>query len=544
MQRITAHVATAARSSGALRPSRPLLRALCAAAKPKPPMREISIDDIPREFPPPEMRNEKAPAPAFGGTPGLEDEPRFLEMVKLYFERAGEYVDIGEGELDLFMGCNAVLRVSFPFRNRDGEVEVLQGYRAQHSHHRVPIKGGIRFASTVNLQEVEALAALMTFKCAAMDVPFGGGKGGVRINPRDYTVEELEKICRRFTVELARKNFIGAGSDVWAPDLGTGPREMSWIADTYQYLYGHNDINALGCVTGKPPANGGIAGRFEATGLGVFLGIQQFLSNETVMAKTGLSVGVDGKSVIVQGFGNVGYNAAKYLSREGAKIVGIIEFNSAVFRKEGLNVEKLMAYKEENDTVDGFPGADVSYGSENDLSSLLEEECDILVPAAFQKQIHRGNADRIKAKIVCEASNGPTTPFAEDVLEKKGVLVIPDIILTGGGVTVSYFEWLKNLNHVRFGRLRKRWEEKSKKRLLKTVLPGETATIDADEEDVFRGPTERDIVNSGLEETMIRAMQETVSTSEELDCNLRIAAYVNAIRKIQKCYEGSGLLFA
>lgn len=465
-------------------------------------------------------------------------------MVNIFYDRAAALTDVDEGKLELIKGCNAVYRVQFPFRRQNGRIELISGYRAQHSHHYTPIKGGIRFSTTVDLQETEALAALMTYKCAVVSVPFGGGKGGVKIDPRNYTVDELERITRRFAIEMGKCGFLGPSVDVPAPDLGTGPREMAWIADTYVSVNGDNNVYAMACVTGKPPTFGGIKGRFEATGLGVFFGMREFLCSERYMRRVGLTPGVKGKRVIVQGFGNVGYWTAKFLNDAGAKIVGISELSSAVYNADGIDLGKLRTYLLENDTMIGFSGAKQEFHG-TDVSYILEQECDVLVPAALQKVIDGSNAHKIKAKVVCEAANGPVTPLAEEILEENGALIVPDLLLNAGGVTVSYFEWLKNLSNVRFGRLTRKFEEHNKKLLLDSVLfDGAAARFSsAHRENIEKGPSERDIVHSGLEETMIQACNETVTTANTIGCSLRLAAYVNAIHKIRSLYNKRGVLF-
>jgi glutamate dehydrogenase (NAD(P)+) len=424
------------------------------------------------------------------------------------------------------------------------DVQTIRGYRAQHSHHRLPCKGGIRYAADVDLQEVEALASLMTYKCAVVDVPYGGAKGGVSIDPRKYSEHELELITRRYTMELRKFGFIGPGIDVPAPDVGTGPREMAWIKDTYQMLYAMDDINAPACVTGKPLAQGGIQGRTEATGLGVFFVTREFLSNEEECARKGLTPGVKGKSVVVQGFGNVGYYAAKFFAEAGCPVLGVVEYNSAAWNPKGLDIEKLKEYQQQHKTLQGFPGATETLGAEN-AKSLMERQCDILVPAALEKQITKDNAGRIKAKIIVEGANGPVTPKGEAILEAKGSVIIPDFLANAGGVTVSYFEWLKNLQHVRFGRMTRKWEERSKQILLAEVerhQPAGTPRLSAAERKLaVQGPSELDIVRSGLEDTMAKGADETIKTANELSINYRTAAFVNALRKIETVYSEAGI---
>ena len=479
------------------------------------------------------------------------NEPRLLEMVKEFYDRAGQFLDIDEGELELIKGCDAVLRVTFPFKKKDGTVHVIQGYRAHHSRHRLPVKGGMRFSPNVDLQEIEATAALMTLKCAAADVPFGGGKGGIRIDPRDYTEKELERIVRRFTSELAKKAFIGPGRDVPGPDIGTGAREMGWMADTYVKLFGGNDIHAFGVVTGKPASMGGIEGRKEATGLGVYYALREFMSDAAVMKRAGLeqhlSTNLVGRSYIIQGFGKVGFHAALFIARAGGKVIGVSDRRCAVLRLKGIDPEPLLLHKREKGSVDGFfKDEDCDHvWRGDDVDKLLEQQCDVLVLAAFQQQLHCGNAARVKARIILEAANGPITPMAEDILEgEMGRVIIPDVVASAGGLTVSYFEWLKSLSNVRYGRLTKKWEERSKMVMIKAWedIGGE---IDADKRNkILQGPSELDIVFSGLADSMIVASQETIATSKRLNCNLRQAAYVNAISKIHDSMKHAGYLLA
>lgn len=379
----------------------------------------------------------------------------------------------------------------------------------------------------------------MTYKCAVMDVPFGGAKGAVRINPKNYTVEELERITRRYTTELVKKKFIGPGIDVPAPDYGTGAREMSWIADTYSAFH-PGEIDALGCVTGKSVTQGGIRGRLEATGHGLFFGLLEACDYEEDMQRFGLKRGLEGKRIVVQGLGNVGYYAALFCQNHGAIITGLAEYEGAIASEKGLDVEMVMKHRKETGSILDFAGAKNLARRE----AALELECDILIPAALENQITEENASRIRAKIVAEAANGPTTAAAEDILLAKNVMVIPDIYLNAGGVTVSYFEWLKNLSHVRFGRMGKRFEQTTNENLLRVVerATGKKLT-DEEIKIIGRGADEIDLVNSGLQETMITAYQEireTWKSNSEIP-NLRTAAFVNAINKIAVSYGELGI---
>ncbi|GAM19123.1 hypothetical protein SAMD00019534_022980 [Acytostelium subglobosum LB1] len=470
----------------------------------------------------------------------IDNEPRFLECFKSFFDKAAGLTNMKPGALNNMKECHVVLRVEFPIKNEHGDVDIITGYRAQHSHHRLPCKGGIRYSDEVDLQEVMALASLMTYKCAVVDVPFGGAKGGVRIDPKKYTLAQREKITRSYTLSLCQKNFIGPGIDVPAPDMGTGEQEMAWIRDTYQ-AFNTNDVDSMACVTGKPISSGGIRGRTEATGLGVFYGVREFLSYEEVLQKTGLTPGIKGKKIVIQGFGNVGYWAAKFFEQAGAKIVAVAEHNGAVYNPDGLNVDALNKYKLQKGTFIDFPGATNIV----DSVKALELPCDILIPAALEKQITIGNCHNIQAKIIGEAANGPMTPRAHDYLVQRGAVIIPDLLLNAGGVTVSYFEWLKNLSHVRFGRLNKKWEESSKRLLLEFVESTVNKKLSETERNlVIHGADEIDIVRSGLDDTMTNACAETRKTAMEKNTDYRTAALYNAIMKIKAVYESSGNIFS
>lgn len=463
----------------------------------------------------------------------------FLETVNRNFDAAASFLDYPPGLMDQIKVCNSVYKFRFPVRREGGGYDVIEAWRAEHSHHKLPVKGGIRYSPDVNEDEVLALASLMTFKCAIVDVPFGGAKGGIKIDPRTTPIVQLERITRRYTAELIRKNFIGPGIDVPAPDYGTGPREMAWIADTYAQFH-PGEIDALGCVTGKPISLGGIRGRKEATGRGVFFGVRECCQEPELMKKLGLSTGLSGKRVVVQGLGNVGYHAAKFLQEGGATIVGLAEWEGAIFDPKGLDVEAVFKHRTETKSITGFPGAKTLDTSE----AALELDCDILVPSALENVITAANAPRVKAKIVAEGANGPVTADGDAILREKGVMVIPDMFLNAGGVTVSYFEWLKNLSHVRFGRMEKRFEEMSAGRMVKSIETATGKTLsDTERRMLVRGAEEEDIVNSGLEDTMsvaynqIRAVQEKHPKAPDL----RTAAFISAIDKIAVSYMELGI---
>jgi glutamate dehydrogenase (NAD(P)+) len=464
----------------------------------------------------------------------------FFEQVNNNFDRAAALTDYPSGLLDQIKAVNSVIHFTFPLKRDDGRIEVMHAWRAEHSQHKLPTKGGLRYAAMVNEDEVMALAALMTFKCAIVNVPFGGAKGGVRISAHEYSDAELERITRRFTFELFKKNFIGPGLDVPAPDFATGSREMAWIADTYSTLAPH-DINALGCVTAKPVAQGGIHGRTEATGRGVFYALREVCSHGEDMRPLGLSPGLEGKTVVVQGLGNVGYHTAKFLEEEGgAVIVGLVEYEGAIANANGMHVEEVMAHRRETGSLLDFPGAENL--EHRDLG--LELECDILIPAALENAITMDNAANIRAKIVGEAANGPISSDASTHLHQRGILVIPDAFINAGGVTVSYFEWLKNLQHVRFGRMEKRFEERSARQLLSAIEQATGTTFSDQELAKFaRGADEIDLVYSGLEETMIQAYHEirAIQKRRNENIDLRTASMISAINKIALAYQELGI---
>lgn len=463
---------------------------------------------------------------------------RFLEQVDRSFDHAASFTRHDPALLANIKACKNLFYTSFPIKRDDGRIEVMHAWRAEHSHHKLPCKGGIRYAETVDAEEVQALAALMTYKCALVDVPFGGAKGGIRLNAKRYSPAELERITRRYTFELVRKNFIGPGLDVPAPDVGTSSREMAWIADTYSQLRA-GELDALACVTAKPVSSGGIRGRTEATGRGVFYGVREACGVAEDMKALGLSPGIAGKRVVVQGLGNVGYHAAKFFQEAGAVLVALSESEGAIANPAGLDIDRVMTHRMDRKGIVDFPGATNLARRED----ALEVECDILIPAALERQITEENAPRLRTKIVVEAANGPTTPEADAILASRGILVIPDAFINAGGVTVSYFEWVKNLGHVRFGRMEKRFDQGAYGRLLRAVEGATERKFSPEEvERVTQGASEEDLVNSGLEETMIGAyhpIRETWKRQGEVD--LRTAAMIVAIDKVALSYEQLGI---
>jgi len=470
-------------------------------------------------------------------TKAIQTEHSFFGDVTRYFDRAAALLDYPKGLLDLIKGCNSIYRMKFPLKVGN-DLQVIEAYRVEHSHHKLPTKGGIRYAESVNQDEVMALAALMTYKCAIVDVPFGGAKGGVRINPKDFTEEQLEKITRRYTSELIKKNFIGPGIDVPAPDYGTGSREMAWIVDTYTAFH-PGQLDALACVTGKPLSHGGIHGRTEATGLGVFYGVRECVSIKEDMEARGMTTGIEGKRVVIQGLGNVGFHTAKFFFEAGAKIIALAEYEGAIYNPDGLDYLAVFNHRVATGSILNYPNAQNIESSHD----ALELECDILIPAALENQITAENADRIKAKIIGEAANGPTSAEAEEILNAKGILVIPDIYLNAGGVTVSYFEWLKNLSHVRFNRLGKRYDENQNSNLINALEGQGMHFSEMQRRTLSKGADELDFVYSGLEETMITAYHEIRRTLlETKGCpDMRTAAFLVAVKKIAVSYQSLGI---
>ncbi len=470
---------------------------------------------------------------------GTNSKFTFNQSVEYYFDKAASLTNHSIGLLKQIKACNSVIRMQFPVKVK-GEYHVLEAYRAQHSHHKTPCKGGIRYSEGVDQDEVIALASLMTYKCAIVDVPFGGAKGGIKINPKKYSTGQLQRITRRYTTELIKKNFIGPAIDVPAPDYGTGAREMSWILDTF-VTFNPGMIDAYGCVTGKPVTQSGIRGRVEATGRGVFFGVREAVSNAEDMAALGLTAGIEGKRVIVQGLGNVGFHSAKIFQEEGAHVIGVAEYEGAIYDPtgKGFDIDALFEHRTHTGSILNFPGATNIKNS----AEVLEMDCDILIPAAIERVITSENAHRIKAKIIAEAANGPTTPEAEEILLEKGVMILPDVYLNAGGVTVSYFEWLKNLSHVRFGRMSKRHEEMVQRRFVKAIEDNTGKKLKPEERRlIIKGGSEVDIVRSGLEDTMISAYHDIHATWKTDGVkDLRTAAFLVAINKVATSYIELGI---
>merc|ERR1712159_291536 len=437
------------------------------------------------------------------------------------------------GLVRMIKPTNTAIHFTLPIKRDCGKIQLIDAFRVQHSHHRTPCKGGVRFAPDILMTDIKALALLMTFKCAVADVPFGGSKGGVAINKDEYSVNEIEQISRRYAIELAKKDFFGPDVDVLASDIGTGEEEMGWMAHAYSQTFGHGSLHAAACVTGKPITQGGVHGRTSSSGRGLYHGVDYFIRNERYMKLIGMEPGLKGKTFIIQGFGKVGLHTCRYLQRNGARCIGVIEIDGNIVNLDGIDAKELEDYKLENDTIVGFPGATAT------KEDLMCAPCDILVPAAVERQITKKNAHLVQAKIIVEGANGPTTPAADEVLRQRKRLVIPDIYINAGGVIVSYFEWLKDINRVSYGRLTWKYEEEANYHLLDSVQKSlekhfnESISIipSIDFLNRIQGVSEKDIVNSGLAYTMEQSGEQIMETAKnyQLGLDIRTAAYIVAL---------------
>ena len=463
----------------------------------------------------------------------------FRQSVDHMVDRAVQIMNLDPAVANAIKACASVLQVTFPVEIK-GKIEMFTGWRAVHSIHRLPSKGGIRFATSVDQMEVEALAALMTYKCAIVDVPFGGSKGGLFIDPSHYTRDEMQRITRRFARELAEKGFLSPATNVPAPDMGTGQREMAWIADTYKHL-NPDDINHVACVTGKPVAHGGIRGRTEATGRGIQYALQEFFRHPDEVKSARFKGDLAGKKVVIQGLGNVGYHAAKFLSEEdGVTVIAIIEHDGVIMNENGIQVQQAYFHKNDTGSIKGFAGTTFS----PDGAKGLELECDILIPAALEGVIHEGNANNIKAKLIAEAANGPVTFEADRILQKRGVVILPDAFMNAGGVIVSYFEWIRNLTHIRFGRMQRRFDEARGQHIVHALEAMSNGPVpDWIQKELVRGADEFDLVRSGLDDSMRLALQEIIETyhRESGIEDYRTAAYVIALTKLSRSYLDVGV---
>jgi|ETNmetMinimDraft_35_1059890.scaffolds.fasta_scaffold13971_2 glutamate dehydrogenase (NAD(P)+) len=468
----------------------------------------------------------------------LDKKPTFLENVEMMVNDTIDRIKIDPNISKILKTCRSVIQLKFPVKIK-GEIKIFHGWRAVHSNHRLPVKGGLRYSTDVNQEEIEALASLMTFKCALVDVPFGGAKGGLLIDPKKYDEESLERITKKFARELIRRGYLSPARDVPAPDVGTSQREMGWILDAYKSSR-PDDINHVACVTGKSVNHGGIKGRLEATGRGVCEALKEFFRHPDEVSKANMSnPDLNDQKIIIQGFGNVGLHSAKSLFATGAKIIGIAEKDGAIFSKEGINIIELEKYKQDKNTILGFPNTETIDTS----SDLLTYDCDILIPAALENVITLKNVDNIKAKIICEAANGPVSYRADQKLKGRGTVIIPDIYANAGGVTVSYFEWIRNISHIRMGRLHKRYEEDRGEVILKALEQISPNKLSQDlTNQLVHGANEEDIISSGLEDTMRVSFQEMLEMKSAYNLDdYRMAAYAIALKKIEKSYLELGI---
>jgi glutamate dehydrogenase (NAD(P)+) len=469
-------------------------------------------------------------------------EPSFRESVDRLFTRAVTHLGLTPGLAEKIRVVNSTYTVRFGVKLR-GDIYTFTGYRSVHSEHAEPVKGGIRYATSVSQDEVEALAALMTYKCALVEVPFGGSKGGLRINPREWEPDELERITRRFAYELIKRDLIHPSQNVPAPDMGTGEREMAWIADQYHRM-ATTDINSRACVTGKPLNAGGIRGRTEATGRGIQYALRDFFRYPEDAAVANLSGGLEGKRIIVQGLGNVGFHAAKFLSEEDRAIITtVIEYNGSLQNDAGIDIEAARDWLTRHGSFEDFP--DAKFLKEG--ASLLENECDILIPAAMEGVINIANAARIKAPLIIEAANGPVTAGADEILRSRGIVILPDLYANAGGVTVSYFEWVKNISHIRFGRMQRREEEARQMMLIEELERSAGIKLsDKFKKKYMTGADELSLVRSGLDDTMRGAYEQMrriwhEKREKESDFDLRTAAYMISIGRVAESYKTLGL---
>ncbi|WP_349295029.1 Glu/Leu/Phe/Val dehydrogenase (plasmid) [Thioclava sp. 'Guangxiensis'] len=464
-------------------------------------------------------------------------DQKFFANIERFIGNTTPHLDLTDGLAERITQCNSTYAVRFGVKLR-GRIYSFEGWRSVHSEHIEPAKGGIRYAPDATMDEVEALAALMSLKCALVNVPFGGSKGALRINPSDWTEDELERITRRFTQELARRDLIHPGRNVPAPDMGTGEREMAWIADEYRKTGRADAINVSACVTGKPVARGGIEGRVEATGRGVQYAVRAYLAHPDMPAVSGQKQ-IRGLSVVVQGFGNVGYHSAKFLAEDGAQIVGIVEHDVAIFDPKGLDIEAVAAHRRATGSIGGFAGAETVPSAEG----LTHMAADILIPAAKEAAITEGNCNEIDYQLIVEAANGPVTAAAEEVLGARGIRILPDLFVNAGGVVVSYFEWVKNITHIPFGLMERRQQIATGMSMVSALeqMSGRSMTDDL-RASIARDTQEIDLVRSGLEEIMTRAFGEIAAQHARMpQVNLRTAAYAVSIARIADYYRAIGL---
>jgi glutamate dehydrogenase (NAD(P)+) len=460
----------------------------------------------------------------------------FKENVDLYVDQSAKNLNFRQDLLEHIKSTHSLIKVNVGVE-LDKIIHNFTGWRAVHSEHILPSKGGMRYSEGVDQDDTEALASLMTYKCAIVDIPFGGSKGGLRINPKSYTEDQLRIITKAFATKLINKGFISPAINVPAPDVGTSEREMDWIKDTYKALR-PEDINYRACVTGKPLHSGGIIGRTEATGRGIEEVIREVFRHKDVVKEFKLKDELKDNSIVIQGFGNVGSNLAKHLyNRDKAKIIAVGEHDGYLYNENGIDINELQKFHKKNRTINN-PKLGIF---KKNPKGFMEIKCDILIPAALENSITKDNVEKIKTKLIIEAANGPITFEADRILHKKGIMVIPDIYVNGGGVVVSYFEWVKNISHIRFGRVEKRFQEQ---KILDLVnLLDERTKIKTDPElisKIMRGAGEEDLTFSGLEDAMRNAFNEILNVKKKINKSFRESAYYLSLQKIRKFYTPEG----
>jgi glutamate dehydrogenase (NAD(P)+) len=460
----------------------------------------------------------------------------FKDNVNLHVDKSAKLLNFSDDLLEHLKSTHSLIKVNVGVV-LDGKINNFTGWRAVHSEHILPTKGGLRYSETVDQDDTEALASLMTYKCAIVNIPFGGAKGGLKINPKNYTMPQLREITKAFASKLINKGFISPALNVPAPDVGTSEREMEWILETYKTLK-PDDINYRGCVTGKPLHRGGIAGRTEATGRGIEEVVREIFRHEDVVKEAGLKNELKDNEIIVQGFGNVGSNLAKHLyNRDNAKIVAIGEFDGYLYNKKGIDINALIKFFQKNKSINNPKLGEFK----NKPSELLELDCDILIPAALENAITIDNVDKIKTKLIIEAANGPISFEADQKLFEKGVMIIPDIYVNAGGVVVSYFEWVKDISHIRFGRVEKRFQEQKILDIIDLIDKKTNTKTDFDTiKNIVHGADEEDLAFSGLEDSMRNAFIEIYNAKKQIKRSFRDSAYYVSLKKIRNFYTVEG----
>ena len=460
----------------------------------------------------------------------------FKDNVNLHVDKSAKLLNFSDDLLEHLKSTHSLIKVNVGVV-LDGKINNFTGWRAVHSEHILPTKGGLRYSETVDQDDTEALASLMTYKCAIVNIPFGGAKGGLKINPKNYTMPQLREITKAFASKLINKGFISPALNVPAPDVGTSEREMEWILETYKTLK-PDDINYRGCVTGKPLHRGGIAGRTEATGRGIEEVVREIFRHEDVVKEAGLKNELKDNEIIVQGFGNVGSNLAKHLyNRDNAKIIAIGEYDGYLYNKKGIDINALIEFFQKNKSINNPKLGEFK----NKPSELLELDCDILIPAALENAITDDNVDKIKTKLIIEAANGPVSFEADQKLFEKGVMIIPDIYVNAGGVVVSYFEWVKDISHIRFGRVEKRFQEQKILDIIDLIDKKTNTKTDFDTiKKIIHGADEEDLAFSGLEDSMRNAFIEIYNAKKQIKKSFRDSAYYVSLKKIRNFYTIEG----